>query len=227
MTMEFSPTSGVSRKKRRPRLTMRLHPREGDLLADATGRKSLCRHPQFASPAFAGCRFEVDQRCPKRPIRSFTVPSQGEPETRSRSGRGPQKGPRSIPLGSAAVPPPGVSQVPSQRPVRHPHEPLRATASGIPRDRLPIATPKGVALIRPSRAEPPECRAPWETPLNPGPPQITVSRHPVQLARPGNPGPASLAWVEIIFLGDDLEVPPRLPLRPKAPRSAVDCPGCL
>ena len=33
---------------RRPRLTMRLHPRGSDLSVDAPGRQPLCRHPQFS-----------------------------------------------------------------------------------------------------------------------------------------------------------------------------------
>lgn len=176
MTEEFSPTSGMTRMRRRPRLTMRLHPRGGDLSADATGRQSLCRHPQFASATREGSRLEVDQRCPKRPIRSSTVAltrrACAPVEIRPR----PQRGPGRSRSARLRVPPPGVSPPASRRPVRHPHGSQRITASGIPWDRLPTATPKGAALIRPSRAEPPECRAAWVTPNNPGPLRITVSR---------------------------------------------------
>jgi hypothetical protein len=141
MTNEFSPTCGLTRKKRRPRLTMRLHPRGGDLLADATGRESLCRHPQFASTALRAAALKWTNVV--RSVRSDHSP---RPHKESlRPGRDPAvapKGPRSIPLGSAADHLQGASPAASQRPVRHPHEPRRATASGIPRDRHPIATPR-------------------------------------------------------------------------------------
>lgn len=141
MTKEFSPTCGLTRKKRRPRLTMRLHPRGGDLLADATGRESLCRHPQFASTALRAAALKWTNVV--RSVRSDHSP---RPHKESlRPGRDPAvapKGPRSIPLGSAADHLQGASPATSQRPVRHPHEPRRATASGIPRDRHPIATPR-------------------------------------------------------------------------------------
>ena len=57
----------------------------------------------------------------------------------------PPKGPRSIPLGSAADPPPDVSPSVSQLPVRHQHELRRITASSFPKEVRLTAIPEGFA----------------------------------------------------------------------------------
>jgi hypothetical protein len=227
MTNEFSPTCGLTRKKRRPRLTMRLHPRGGDLLADATGRESLCRHPQFAPPALRAAALKwtnvvrsvrsSHSPCPHkeslRPGRDPAVAPKGAPVDPARLGcrSSAQRKPRSL---TATGPP--SARAPKGYGFRH--------SEGSPSDRNPQRSRTHPAIPRRTTRVPSFL---GQTPTNPGPPRITVSRHPWQPARPGNPSHASLAWAEIAFLGDDLEVPPRLPLRREAPRSAEDCPGCL
>jgi len=100
----------------------------------------------------------------------------------------PPKGPRSIPLGSAADPPPGVSPPASRRPVRHRQVAPRGNrfrpSEGPPSNRDPT---RG-SVLKPSRAEPPECRAPWL----PSSPRL-ASRHGLPCSdttrRSRSPGP--------------------------------------
>jgi hypothetical protein len=99
MTSSSRPTPGLNRKKRRPRLTMRLHPHEGDLSADATGRKSLCRHPQFLAAALAGCASKWTNVV--RSVRSFHSPN---PLARSqRPGQDPAVAPKGAPVDPARL----------------------------------------------------------------------------------------------------------------------------
>ena len=126
----------------------------------------------------------------------------------------PPKGPRSIPLGSAADPPPGVSQPASRRPVRHPHAAPRGNgfrpSEGPPSNRNPRRGPLS-SLPAPNHpsAELPGC------PVRPDSHLDTVSRAPIQPAGLGHPIPASLAWAVIAFLGGNQGIGPRPPvLRP-------------
>lgn len=104
-------------------------------------------------------------------------------------------------------------------------QPLRATASGFPKELRRAATPVKGSALRPSRAEPPECRAPG-CPEHPDPNHAAVSRGPVQPAGPGNPGPASLAWAVIaVPRCGDRGIGPRPPvLRPASSGSVAPRP---
>jgi hypothetical protein len=137
--------------------------------------------------------FDLEQRCPKRPIGLFTTPSHGEPAPRSGSGRGPVRGP-------------GRSRS-ARLPILR-----RAQALWSHSDRSAIRmSPKGPQLpvFRGNSFRPPPRKGPCPSglpapnhpsaelpgcPESPGPLRNAVSRAPVRLADSGHPDPANPAW---------------------------------